>query len=240
MPKRKRPTEATPTTRSPVVTAPVEPTLKRTDKDTKYAPKQKSPEQLQHWKQYIKDINSAPTGEAMLGATLRYEEVDRAQGSFAFNRAKKILVRVNALSDKKWEGKSYKSFGSLKAEFFTVISALNARYLPLLKLALVTPTTSKGKRSILYGDTSTDSSTEAVPIVDNAQRSGVAVENIETVGVRSGEEGELGLPDGVEQEILRKIRCDRLSEAISHPSFQLLTKSQQQAVMNKWVSLLRN
>ena len=249
MPKRKGRAEATAAARSPVVTAAVD-IAQRKEKEKINAPRRKSPEQLQHWSQYVKDINSAKSGEEMLAATLRYEKADKAQASFAFNRAKKMLTRVNVLSDKKWEEKSYKSFGALKTEFYAVFSTLGLQYVPLLKHSLVTPTTSKGKLEILYGDKLTDHSSVAAPVIVDITPSSYSSNKRRNSSVAVGQkEGDMRpvvegsavcLPDTVEQEILRKIRCERLSEAISHPSFQLLTLSQRQTVTNKWVSLLRS
>lgn len=205
-----------------------------------YLTKEKSPEQLSHWKSYLERVASATCGGDIISATLQYEVKDPGQAAFAFNRAKRVLERVGLLSDEKWRNIKYKSLKALKAEFFSIIYSIDIAHLELLKNAVTSPTTSKGKLRVLYGELTPQTASsadgndpKATSTVNPVTNKSDIASTVSNVAISSQT-----LPAPLEGQLLKKIRSDRLSDAITHPSFRLLTKGQQKNVKSAWVAML--
>lgn len=254
-----------------------------------YPTKEKTPEELEQWRKFVTNVNNASTSEEVLKSLLDYEIVDNGQAAFAFNRAKKMMESVGLLLEDKWREKKYRSMGTLKVQFFSEIYKItNESTIAALKRAIVTPTTSKGKIVILYGeeegsailgnqahsnsDTAShnvlppsSSSSADIPTVgrgsvcrapgdlvgkeanipkkrrkvDDSISITAAVgfsAQAESSEITSTQQSSALTP--IELEILRKLRSDRLAVAMVHPSFQLLTKQQQQLVKDQWMEML--
>jgi hypothetical protein len=289
-------------TTTPQETAPQAPAERKV-----YPTKVKTPEELAHWLIFVASVNESTSGEEILKAILDFELVDNGQAAFAFNRAKKMMESVGLLDDDKWAGKKYRTMRALKVEFFAEIYKIKEeKTVAALKIAVTTPTTSKGKLSILYGEE------EAVAIsgkklqlqssgadAEGAQRAEGSASSSEADGAAQGafpaaaalvaaaagnkrqkkqsaaaaastepsskgsgkrkrgesasasEASELAVPPAgtsltvqlpvtgvIEEEVLRQVKADRLAVAMGHPSYQLLTKPQQQMVRDEWMNML--
>ncbi len=234
-----------------------------------YVPKPKTPEQQLAWETYKQSINNATSGGDVLKATLVYEISDKAQAAFAFNRAKKFLENIGRFTEEKWRGKGYGNMGKMRQEFYAEFYRLESIYLSILKEQVITPTASGEKKKKLAPNFNFKVQHSLIPtsnsIAENAsvpvpnddinknrnqlkakKRLHSELDSFETVATSNSTSSGHNIGssanelDITETEKIRSIKAARLADAMQHPAFQLLTKSQQQALRQEWMAVLLN
>jgi hypothetical protein len=222
-----------------------------------YVPiKPKTPEQLQAWETFKYEVANAASGNDILEATLKFEAVDKAQAAFAFNRGKKLLEGLGKLVDEKWE-RGYGCMGKLKQEFYVEFSKVEPEHLPMLKDVMMCPTSSgdkKKKPSQIAAKIAKANGGVGIilPTEDMLADKAFKKRKQSPASVAATNEFaellsmDMNLPmshdaDGAdmsESERIRSIKAARLADAMQHASYNLLSKAQQQAIRQEWMSVL--
>lgn len=213
---------------------------------TRSTPSRKSSRELAHWEAFTAVIDNCETGEQLLAATLQYEQTERRQASYAFNRAKKIMHRVGLLKGEEWRLNSYRSLGGLRFEFYEVLANITEpSTILILKRALCTPKASTRNRSILYGPMEVDELSRSTSC-DHSAHSGLPSDDSKARKRALSALKEV-VPTGVddarplsviENELLQLTKQNMVEYAMAHPAFQLLSHSQQKQIRDNWVALL--
>jgi hypothetical protein len=222
-------------------------------KKTQYVSKPKTPEQAKGWEDFKVAVAAATTGAMVLDAAIRYEVADKAQAAFAFNRAKKLLLGLGVLQGEKWK-KGFGNMGKIKLELFDAFRRLDTTYVELLKRNIITPSSSGEKRKTLIPQAPAPvvhvpitSAPATAPVSKKRPRESDAVAqapSATTTAPASGSRKTTSASAGnvsaatLESETIRSMRCQRLQEAINHPSFAMLTKTQQSLVRQEYMVAL--
>ena len=225
-------------------------------KKSPYVSKPKTPEQARGWEEFKVAVAAATTGTEVLDATIRFEVADKAQAAFAFNRAKKVLLGLGVLQGEKWK-KGFGNMGKIKLELFDAFRRLDPTYLELLKRNIVTPSASGEKKKTLNPpipaaivhvpinapaapSTSAGKKRPRESQSTAAASTSVAVATA-SVSIRKPAASSIGdAPVTLESETIRSMRCQRLQDAINHPSFAMLSKTQQNFVRQEYMVALTN
>lgn len=226
-------------------------------KKTPYVSKPKTPEQARGWEEFKVAVAAATSGTEVLDAAIRFEVADKAQAAFAFNRAKKVLLGLGVLQGEKWK-KGFGNMGKIKLELFDAFRRLDTTYLELLKRNVITPSASGEKKKTLNPPipaaiVQVPISAPAAPPSTSAGKkrpresestaaasSSVAAATA-SVSIRKPVASSSGdAPATLESETIRSMRCQRLQDAINHPSFAMLSKTQQSFVRQEYMVALTN
>jgi hypothetical protein len=228
-----------------------------------YVPVQeKSPEKLLAWSTFVSDVHSAQSGADVLKATLAFAIVDKAQGAFAFNRAKKVFEKMGRLQEERWSVGYGKQNLKQKQEFYAEYYNPNVD-LEELKVAAITPT--GGHKPV---DTPRPSAVTASPSVPVAKSTAKAAAAAVTVVISSPGEDKIGkehrkrkAPEpssssgghapsisapilkavetpAVDLERQRTERSRQLAADLSSNLFKDLKKTKQKELKKEWFELL--
>ena len=220
------------------------------------APKPKTAEQVAAWFVYKSSVRQAQDMGSLLKHTEEYAKVDKGQASFAYNRAKKALEDLGYLRDPKWTKKGFGAMGiKMRSEFFESFKVINSDTLPLMKDALLNEDTHRLKSRKRYRHSEPClpelPAAHFIPTLPEEISSMPKPKKIKKTSDKSapGDMDNLASATAaltavaaaapeVQAEAAKSIKSTRLADAMNHASFQLLSKAQQQAVRDEWISLL--
>ena len=211
-----------------------------------YVAKPKTPAQAKGWEIFKKSVASATDGNGILRALLDFEVADKAQAAFAFNRAKKMFESLGRLKDEFWV-RGYGSMGLKKRIFFEEFKLVHLAHLPKLKEIVLTPTASGEKKKHLFQFESAPATIlpNSKPVVVNVtggkkskkRKAEELAASIDTSQLEKISDG-ASYNGIIEFEQVRSIKAARLADAMNHPSFQQLSKSQQNAIRQEYTNTL--